>query len=95
MEKLEALYLDDSYLQEFEAQVVKSEGKYIILNQTAFYPSSGGQPNDTGTIICNNQEYKVVFVKKTPDGISHELDKEGLQENDKVKCKINWNRRYN
>ncbi len=91
----EGIYLKDCYLKEFDA-VVKSvkDGKYIILNQTAFYPVSGGQPHDTGKIICNEVDYNVVFVGKFDGNISHEVDKEGLKEGDKVHCVIDWNKRY-
>jgi alanyl-tRNA synthetase len=46
------LYYTDAYLREFEAAVVdRSEGgRRIYLDRTAFYPTSGGQPHDTGTI---------------------------------------------
>ena len=91
----EGLYLRDCYLKEFDA-IVESvkDNKYIILDQTAFYPVSGGQPHDTGKIIHNNQEYNIIFVGKFDNKISHEVDKEGLKEGDKVHCVINWGRRY-
>lgn len=91
----EGLYLRDCYLKEFDA-VIKSikDGKYIILDKTAFYPVSGGQPNDIGKIISNGTEYNVVFVGKFDGNISHEVDKEGLKEGDKVHCIIDWNKRY-
>ncbi|PIV68909.1 MAG: alanyl-tRNA editing protein AlaX, partial [Candidatus Aenigmarchaeota archaeon CG01_land_8_20_14_3_00_37_9] len=38
------LYLSDCYLKEWDAAVAKDNGKYIVLDQTAFYPNSGGQP---------------------------------------------------
>ena len=46
------LYHQDSYLTEFSAHVVDraDDGLRIYLDRTAFYPSSGGQPNDTGEI---------------------------------------------
>lgn len=48
------LYYDDPYLLEFEAAVIETtehEGKTaVILDRTAFYPESGGQPWDTGTL---------------------------------------------
>ena len=43
----ESLYLKDSYLKEWDATVESvSDGKFVVLNKTAFYPSSGGQPSD-------------------------------------------------
>jgi misacylated tRNA(Ala) deacylase len=89
-----ALYLEDSYLKEFDAEVKEANGKYIVLDKTAFYPNSGGQLFDTGTITKDNKEYNVVYVGKFNGQISHEVDKEGLKKGDKVRCKINWQRRY-
>ena len=88
------LYLTDSYLKTFEATVVHAEGNYVILDKTAFYPTSGGQPHDTGTITVDDNTYNVMFVKKTSDGISHEVDTESLKKGDAVTCVINWERRY-
>jgi len=89
------LYLQDSYMKEFEA-VVESvkDDKYIVLDKTAFYPNSGGQPHDTGKLIKDNEEFNVVFVGKFGGKISHEVDKPGLKQGDKVKGVINWDRRY-
>lgn len=89
-----ALYLDDSYLKETEATVAKVNGKFVIFDKTIFYAVSGGQPHDTGKVIRNNEEFNVIFVKKFGEDISHEVDKEGLKEGDKVKLILNWERRY-
>ena len=90
-----ALYMTDSYLKEFEATVENvKDDKFVILNETAFYPSGGGQPHDTGGMICNGEEYPVVFVGKFLGQISHEVSKLGLKTGDKVKCKVDWDRRY-
>src|SRR5438552_7834349 len=52
--KTERLYYNDPYLLEFDANVLdaKPVGDRIgvVLDRTAFYPTSGGQPNDLGTI---------------------------------------------
>ncbi|MFH1210343.1 MAG: alanyl-tRNA editing protein AlaXM [archaeon] len=89
------LYQEDSYMKEFEAEVAEvNNGKYIVLNDTIFYPNMGGQPNDTGVMIKDGEEYKVVYVGKFDGKISHEVDKEGLKAGDKVKGKIDWERRY-
>ena len=91
----EALYMNDSYLKEFEAEVVSvKDDKYVVLDKTAFYPNGGGQPADTGTLICNNEEYPIVFAGKFEGKISHEVSKPGLKIGDKVLGKINWDRRY-
>lgn len=44
------LYYDDSYLTQFEADIVEQAegGLRVYLDRTAFYPTSGGQPFDTG-----------------------------------------------
>lgn len=90
----EPLYLRDHYLKEFEANVIKVDNKSIILDKTAFYPQGGGQPSDFGIIKRGNEEFKVVFVKKTSEGISHELNKEGLKKGERVLGIIDWQRRY-
>jgi misacylated tRNA(Ala) deacylase len=46
----ERLYLEDPYLQSFEAEVLVCEGGWCALSRTAFYPGGGGQPADRGTI---------------------------------------------
>jgi len=90
-----ALYLEDSYLKEFEATVLSvKDSKYVVLDKTAFYPNAGGQPCDTGELIRGGEKFKVVFVGKFSGQISHEVDKQGLKEGDKVKGIIDWRRRY-
>lgn len=89
-----ALYLNNQYMKEFEAEVDGAKGKYIVLKQTAFYPNSGGQPHDTGIMKKDGKEYKVVYVGKFGGNISHEVDREGLRKGDKVKCSIDWKRRH-
>ena len=42
------LYQTDSYLREFEAQVIAVEGSAVALDRTAFYPGGGGQMADRG-----------------------------------------------
>jgi misacylated tRNA(Ala) deacylase len=90
-----ALYLEDSYLKECDAVVASmNEGKYVVLDQTIFYPKGGGQPCDTGRIINGNEVYNVVYVGKFSGEISHEVDRLGLKAGDKVHCVLDWDRRY-
>ena len=91
----DALYMNDSYLKEWNAKVVSiKDGIYIVLDKTAFYPKGGGQPCDMGYIIKNGQKFKVIYVGKFSGQISHEIDKLGLNVGDKVFCQLNWERRY-
>ncbi len=91
----QALYLKDSYLKEFEATVASvKDGKFVVLDRTAFYPNSGGQPHDTGKMTANGKTHNVVYVGKFGGNISHEVDGPGLKPGDKVSCAIDWNRRY-
>lgn len=89
------MYLEDSYIKECDAVVVLvNEGKYVVLDQTIFYPKGGGQPCDTGRIISGNEVYNVVYVGKFSGEISHEVDRLGLKAVDKVHCVLDWDRRY-
>ena len=46
----ELLYLRDAYLTEFDAVVVEVRDGAVALDRTAFYPTGGGQPHDTGSL---------------------------------------------
>lgn len=90
-----ALYLEDSYLRECDATVVKvTDGRYIVLDQTVFYPKGGGQLWDTGKMIRGDDVFNVIYVGKFGGEISHEVDREGLRVGDRVHCVIDWDRRY-
>jgi misacylated tRNA(Ala) deacylase len=91
-----ALYMDDSYLKNWEAKVKSiSNNKFIILDRTAFFPKGGGVEWDTGTITnADGKIFNVIYTGKFSGEISHEVDNKGLKVGDKVKCNLNWNRRY-
>lgn len=91
-----AIYMEDSYLKEFDTKVISANGNYIVLDKSAFFPKGGGVECDTGKIIrkVDNKEFKVVFTGKFNGDISHEVDQEGLNNNDEVHCVIDWERRY-
>ncbi|MBD3208922.1 alanyl-tRNA editing protein [Candidatus Woesearchaeota archaeon] len=92
---MRALYMDDAYLKEFDA-VVKSvkDDKYVVLDNTAFYPNGGGQPFDTGKLVKDGVAYPVDYVGKFDGDISHEVSEPGLQVGDEVRGAIDWDRRY-
>ncbi|MCC6935599.1 MAG: hypothetical protein IT333_03705, partial [Thermomicrobiales bacterium] len=58
------LHLDDSYLREFSATVTAVDDDGVVLDQTAFYPTGGGQPHDTGTIASGDRFWHVTKVSK-------------------------------
>lgn len=89
----ERLYYADSYLTGFEARVVQGEqvGELFEarLDRTAFYPTSGGQPHDLGSI----EGHPVVEVVDGPDGtIIHRL--EHPLPPARVRCQVDWPRRF-
>jgi len=87
------LYYQDSYLTEFTANVLEqslSGGKpAVVLDQTAFYPDSGGQPCDTGFL----NGARVVAVEEDAAGnILHIL--ESAPASGEVRGRIDWARRF-
>jgi len=86
--------MDDSYLREFEAEVVKVVGDEIVLDQTAFYPRGGGLPEDTGIILKNSEKFNVIQVRKENDEVFHRISSPGLKVGDRIKGVIDWERRY-
>lgn len=88
------IYLEDSYKKEFDTTVAKAEGKNIILDKTIFYPTSGGQPGDTGVLVADGKEYRILNTRKAGQDIIHEVDQEGIKEKDQVTGLIDWARRY-
>src|SRR4051795_9533757 len=66
------LYHTDSYLTEFDACVVEvaDDGRRVYLDETAFYPTSGGQPHDVGTL----GGARVIDVVDEGDRVAHVLD---------------------
>ena len=69
-------YVLDCYLKEYDTTVKQAKEKYIVLEDTIFYPDSGGQPHDEGIITKKDgEEYKVVYVGTFSGEISHEVDR--------------------
>jgi alanyl-tRNA synthetase len=86
----ERLYFTDSYLTAFDASVVETSevGLRVYLDRTAFYPSSGGQPNDLGTL----NGIRVVDVVDEDERIAHVLETP-LQTASVSGC-VDWARRF-
>lgn len=95
------LYYDDSYMRTFPARVLACvpaepvslpSGPQVAweveLDQTAFYPTSGGQPNDLGCV----GEARILDVREGDDVILHIVDRELPLE--QVQGSIDWPRRF-
>lgn len=97
----ERLYYQDSYLRDFDARVLKCQPCspsnhsaaapstwQVILDRTAFYPTSGGQPNDLGLLNDAN----VLDVREEGDDIVHVVDKDLSP--CAVRGSVQWPRRF-
>ena len=84
------MYYENYKKLEFSAKVLKVIGNFVVLDQTGFYPTSGGQLHDIGGIMGKGVE----DVFKQGGVIIHLLEKNhGLREGQKVEGKIDWSRR--
>ena len=89
----ERLYYTDARLARFSASVVAVEnhGRHVVLDRTAFYPTSGGQRYDTGRLGATavvdviDEETRVVHVCAEPCGYAV---------GDAVEGQIDWDRRF-
>lgn len=67
----ERLYYSDSYLSRFQAAIIEARGNIAYLDRTAFYPTSGGQLHDLGTLNGT----RVTEVTEDEDGrVAHHLE---------------------
>jgi misacylated tRNA(Ala) deacylase len=86
------LYADDSHLIEFNANVIRAGPKFVVLDRTAFYPESGGQPSDVGTLIYLGGETRVTKVVKRGVDIFHYINVD-LPTGIRVHGVIDWSTR--
>lgn len=90
------LFIEDSYLKDFDATILNIDSNKIILDRTAFYAKSGGQPGDIGKIILNGKEINIIdTVYDNKQNILHVYENSNdLKIDEKIKGKIDWNIRY-
>jgi alanyl-tRNA synthetase len=89
----ERLYYQDPYLREFDAELldtVSHDGRTaLVLDRSAFYPTSGGQPFDLGTFA----DVRVLDVVEVDDGrVLHVVDR--APSATRVHGAIDWTRRF-
>jgi len=89
------LYWEDAHLTRFAARVtdawLQGAHRIVALDQSAFYPTGGGQPCDTGSI----NSARVIDVEMDDDGrILHRLGSEvSFSVGEEVTCEVDWRRR--
>lgn len=95
MPATERIYYDDSHLIEFEARVIDKTERVsgwtaVTLDRTAFYPTGGGQPSDTGTL----DGLRVVeCLDDENDCVLHMIQGRAPEVGAAVKGRIDWPRR--
>ncbi|MEH7463055.1 DHHA1 domain-containing protein [Bacillus thuringiensis] len=87
------LFYADPYLQTFTAQITKQardkdDNLYVVLTQTAFYPTGGGQPHDTGQL----NQVPIINVEEIDGEIRHYVTEEIHA--DEVTGYVSWKRRF-
>jgi len=86
----ELLYYEDQDIYDFDARVLKVfEGKWVVLDRTAFFARSGGQEPDKGIINSS----KVIEAIKYGDIVLHRIDGRAPTEGEIVKCHVDRDRR--
>jgi len=92
--KTELLYMDDSYLREFEATVLSRDPKGVLLDRTCFHPRGGGLESDTGLLEFGEGKAIVKEALFSEEGVMHVVEPNLPEGVNKVKGILDWNRRY-
>jgi misacylated tRNA(Ala) deacylase len=90
--------IEDNYVKEFEAEVVKVKQGWVTLDRTAFYAKGGGQPTDTGVLIWTDtggEEHRAVIdeVEKKNAVLHHVAGADLPEAGMKVRAEVDWDRR--
>jgi misacylated tRNA(Ala) deacylase len=86
----ESLYLRDAYLRRFTAIVTAVRDGSVALDRSAFYPTGGGQPHDTGRLGTA----AVTDVRKDDGVVWHAVDGTPPEVGDVVEAEVDWERRH-
>ncbi|MGM0855230.1 MAG: alanyl-tRNA editing protein [Bacillota bacterium] len=88
-------YYQDAYTKTFQTAIQDQRqdehgGWYVVMEETAFYPTGGGQPHDTGTI----NHHRVINVEDVNGEIRHYIEEPFEDISGDVKGQIDWERRF-
>ncbi|MDF1587116.1 alanyl-tRNA editing protein [Marinimicrococcus flavescens] len=97
--KTQPLYREDAYLRRCEARVLRAGPEGIVLDRTVFYPTGGGQPGDSGTLLLEDGSSLAVREARKgeePGSVLHlPADDAALPApGTPVEAAIDWDRRY-
>lgn len=89
------LYYQNAYIKSFNSKVIKQDidqsgTAFVVLEQTAFYPTGGGQPYDTGAI----DGVKVTNVEEVDGEVRHYLAQPLNEVTGEVHGELDWTRRF-
>ena len=87
-------YQENSYKTSFRSVVSAAQGDRVRLAETYFYPTSGGQPFDTGSLSFNGQQAAVVEVGLEGRYVWHRLEGPVPEVGAAVDGTLEWSRRY-
>ncbi len=90
----ELLYLEDSYLKDFQARVTDLAENGVVLDRTAFYVGGGGQPSDTGLFRDQDRQYQITGLARSGGQVVHRIQGQLPQVGANVTGLIDWDRRY-
>ncbi|TMU82731.1 alanyl-tRNA editing protein [Bacillus sp. BHET2] len=88
------LYYQNAYMKTFQTSIQDQgqdeAGWYVLLEETAFYPTGGGQPHDTGTINSK----RVIKVEEVNGEIRHYIEEPFEDLSGVFEGRIDWDRRF-
>jgi alanyl-tRNA synthetase len=83
-------YYEDAYLNRLETTVTTVNDREVVLQDTIFYATGGGQPHDRGMISDN----VVLDVSEQAGTVVHLLESAPFAPGDHVDCVVDWDYRY-
>jgi alanyl-tRNA synthetase len=83
-------FYEDAYVNRLETTVSTVNDRKVVLQDTIFYPTGGGQPHDRGMI----SDHLVLDVFEQEDDVVHLLESAPFSPGDHVECVVDWDYRY-
>ncbi|MEM3484303.1 MAG: alanine--tRNA ligase [Candidatus Methanomethyliaceae archaeon] len=90
----ELVYYSEPKTKRLAAKVLYSDRERVILDRTIFYPEGGGQLSDTGFLVVDGKQIRVLNVQKSRGIVVHFVEEiEPIKEGTYVECLVDWERR--